>query len=75
MVAVPTDLFFYGFKQKCFGMRVITRKLHMAGELLVQVDHLAKRVERLERAISGIDPGEIARLRSYVQDLYSRLKR
>lgn len=47
----------------------------MAGELLTQVDDLEKRVQALGQAISRIDPGEIARLRSYVQDLYSRLKR
>ena len=47
----------------------------MAGELLTQVDILKKRVERLERLLSKLDPQELIRLRSQTMDLYARIKR
>jgi hypothetical protein len=47
----------------------------MAGELLTQVDILEKRVERLERLLSKLDPQELIRLRSQIMDLYARIKR
>jgi hypothetical protein len=47
----------------------------MAGELLTQVDILEKRVERLERLLSKLDPQEMIRLRSQIMDLYARIKR
>jgi hypothetical protein len=47
----------------------------MAGELLTQVDILEKRVERLEKLLSKLDPQELIRLRSQIMDLYARIKR
>ena len=46
----------------------------MAGELLTQVDILEKRVERLERLLSKLDPNELIRLRSQIMDLYARIR-
>ena len=47
--------------------------IFMAGELLHQVDDLEKRVLALERALSRIDAGGIARLQSQIMGCLRRL--
>jgi chaperonin cofactor prefoldin len=45
----------------------------MAGELLTQVDDLAKRMEQLEPEIKNMSK-DIRWMQSHIQDLYSKVR-
>jgi hypothetical protein len=47
----------------------------MAGELLTRVDEIEKRLERLEKAISKLNPGEFARIWAEIQYLHAKIRR